>query len=263
MDIGISTATLFTKLQTEEAVSLFEEWGISCCEVFFTSFSEYAPEFGDELVGRFRRCRPYSVHVLNTQFEPQLFNIHDRVKRDAFDWLGRVMRNARLIGAKRYTFHGIARFKRTFRENLPRTGEIMAEISRFCRGYGVELCCENVEWAFYNRPGVFCELKKYCPELYGVLDIKQARLSGYPYEEYLTEMGERISHVHVSDLDENGKMRLPGQGRFDFDELFRRLADVGFCGPLLIENYQNDFTDLAELRRSYEFLREKAERFLK
>ena len=74
-------------------------------------------------------------------------------------------------------------------------------------------------------------------------------------------MGNAITHVHVSDYNDMGRMCLPGRGNFDFDELFARLRDVGFHGPLLIENYKDDYADLRELQRSYEFLAEKAEKY--
>ncbi len=261
MKAGISTATLFMKEYNEEAVALFDDWKIACAEVFFTSFSEYEPSFSELLSARKGTLEVHSVHDLNTQFEPQLYNAHPRVKEDAFSWLGKVMRSAQLLGAKAYTFHGIARIKRTFREDFARVGALTQEIFDFCAEYGVTLCYENVEWAFYNRPGVFRELKARCPALKGVLDIKQARITGYPYREYLEEMGGAIEHVHVSDVDESGRMCLPGRGVFDFDELFLRLRDVGFDGPVLIENYQNDYAGLDELRSSYEFLAEKAEKY--
>lgn len=261
MEIGISTASLFTRKETEDALPLFNEWKIPCSEVFLTSFCEYKPEFGELLKARVGESKPFSVHVLNTQFEPQLYNISERVKADAYSYLGQAMTVAKEIGATRYTFHGIARIKRGYRENIPVTGKKTAEIFEFCQKFGVTLCYENVEWAFYNRPGIFRGLKEYCPGLKGVLDIKQARISGYPYREYLEEMGENISHVHVSDIGEDGKMRLPGKGIFDFDELFRRLKDVGFDGPLFIENYQSDYCELSELKQSYEFLAELAQKY--
>ena len=90
----------------------------------------------------------------------------------------------------------------------------------------------------------------------GVLDVKQARISGYDYAAYLTEMGEKISHVHISDLTANGKMRLPGKGDFDFSLLIDRLKDIGFDGPLLIEAYAGDFSREEELREAYLYISE-------
>lgn len=262
MQAGISTATLFLRRNNEDAAALLSEWGVETAEVFLTSFCEYEASFAELVKSRLGNgTQVWSVHVLNTQFEPQLYAEHPRVRADAFGWLEKAMRAAEILGAKAYTFHGIARLKRTYRENFSATGERTRGIAAFCRERGVALCYENVEWAFYNRPGVFSELKRRCPELRGVLDLKQARISGYDYRDYLNEMGESLSHVHVSDLDEDGKMCLPGRGVFDFDELFARLRDVGFSGPVLIENYKGDYAELSELRESYEFLAEKAARY--
>lgn len=259
--VGISTASLFTRLYTEDAIPLFAEWGVPEAEVFLTSFSEYDENFARKIAGSKGGLNVFSIHTLNTQYEPQLYSDQPRVKSDAYYWLKRVMESARALGAKRYTFHGVARMKRTFREDFRRTGLLTREIFDFCKRYGVTLCFENVEWSFYNRPGVFAELKKYCPDLMATLDIKQARISGYPYGEYLNEMGGALSHVHVSDAKADGKMCLPGEGVFDFDELFSRLRDTGFCGAVLIENYGKDYADLGALKASYEFLAEKAEKY--
>ena len=261
MEAGISTATLFLRLNNEDALPLFDEWGVRTAEVFLTSFSEYSARFGALLATRKGKVRAKSVHVLNTQFEPQLYAEHPRVREDAFQWLERAMSAAEAFGAERYTFHGIARLKRTFKENLPLVTRRTAEIAEACARHKIALCYENVEWAFFNRPELFSELKKGCPSLLGVLDLKQARLSGYDWREFLDAMSGSLSHVHASDITTDGKMCLPGRGTFDFDELFARLRDAGFSGPVLIENYQRDFTELGELKASYEFLAEKAEKY--
>lgn len=261
MKAGISTASLFGRLYNEDALPLFSEWKIGCAEVFLTSFCEYEPSFARTLRERKGSVEAYSVHVLGTQFEPQLYGSHPRVKADAFGWLKKAMTSASTLGARYYTFHGLPRLKSTFREDIPRVAALTREISEFCAEFGVGLSFENVEWAFYNRPGIFSALKAECPALAGVLDIKQARISGCPYEDYLREMGGSISHVHVSDLDDTGKMCLPGRGTFDFDGLFIRLRDVGFTGPVIIENYAGDYGGFGELKAAYEYLAEKAEKY--
>ena len=261
MKIGISTASLFLKRTNEEALALLNAWGVPWAEVFLTSFCEYTPAFADVLVAHKGGVGVHSVHVLNTQFEPQLYAEHPRVVSDAYGWLDTVLQSAARMGAKHYTFHGIARLKRTFREDLPRAASVTRKIFEICAGYGVRLCYENVEWALYNRPGVFTALKAECPLLGGVLDIKQARISGYDWREYLAEMGESLATVHVSDITSDGRMCLPGRGVFDFDELFARLQDIGFAGAVLIENYARDFSDAEALFGAYRFLKEKAQKY--
>lgn len=258
MKVGISTASLFLRKNNEEALPLFDAWGVPCAEVFLTSFCEYAPAFAHTLAAAKGGVEIHSVHVLNTQYEPQLYAEHPRVLEDANGWLREVLASANILGARNYTFHGIARLKRTFRENWQRFSAITAQIYETCRAAGVRLCYENVEWALYSRPGLFALLKKDCYDLGGVLDIKQARITGYDWREYLADMGESLATVHVSDVTAEGKMCLPGRGVFDFAELFARLRDIGFDGAVLIENYARDYDEPDELRRSFEYLADLA-----
>ena len=259
MRAGISTASLFVRRNNEDALALFKEWGVPVCEVFLTSFCEYDPAFARLCAERKGEVQVHSVHVLNTQFEPQLYARHPRVTGDAFSWLRRTMECANVLGANYYTFHGVARIKRTYREDLPRSGEQTRAIAEVCESYGVSLCYENVEWALYDRPGVFSVLKEHCPSLRGVLDLKQARITGYDYFDYLKEMGQALSHVHVSDVSAEGKMCLPGRGVTDFPLLIKRLKEAGFDGPLIIENYSGDFGEEDELKASFEWLSEVIE----
>ena len=237
-----------------------EDLGVKTAEVFLTSFFEYGEPFASLLKSKKRNLEINSVHDLNTQFEPQLFNSHPRVKADAYAWLEKVLVSANALEAPYYTFHGTARVKRASRregaDNFPRLVEGFAELISFCKARGVSLCLENVEWSTYNRVGVFSRLVEELPELLGVLDVKQARISGYPYEDYLYEMGERLAYAHLSDFNEQGKMCLPGQGTFDFDTLVKRLKDVGFDGALLIEVYNGDYQDVAELKFACQYLDE-------
>lgn len=260
MKIGVSTGSFYLRRETEDAVSLLARRGIPVAEVFLNSYGEYGPSFAETLAARKGETELFSVHVLTTQFEPQLFAEHPRVKEDARGWLDRTLASARIFGARAYSFHGITRFKRTFHENLPRLAASLAETAEFCRARGVRLCLENVEWALCNRPGVFGAMRAAYPALGGVLDLKQARISGHDYREYLREMGPSLSHVHVSDFD-GTRNRLPGEGNFDFGELFSRLADVGFDGPVFIEMYAREYGTEEALFHAYEFLAEKAEKY--
>ena len=260
MRTGVSTASLFLRKYNEEALPLLNNLGVKTAEVFLTTFSEYEREFAQKLAAVKGDIHVNSVHILNTQFEPQLFNDHPRAKADAFFWLHKVMQCADILGAPYYTFHGTARVKRASRsgknDNFPKMIKGFSEISDVCNQYGVTLCLENVEWSTYNRVGVFSRLAAEVPTLKGVLDIKQARISGVPYQQYLTEMGSKLAYAHLSDVDEQGKICLPGKGTFDFPTLIKRLKDVGFDGALLVEVYTGDYQQEAELKTACEYLDE-------
>lgn len=260
MQTGVSTASLFMRKNNEEALPLLNDLGVKCAEVFLTSFSEYGEAFARQLNERKGDVRVHSVHILNSQIEPQLFSAHPRVKADCYYFLDKVLSGAKLLGAPYYTFHGTARYKKAARnpdnDNFEKIGNGLREIVDFCQDYGVTLCLENVEWSTYNRVGVFTELKRRVPNLYGVLDIKQARIAGEGYENYLAEMGERLAYAHISDVDENGNIRLPGEGVFDFDTFIKRLQDVGFDGNLLIEVYKENYTEEKQLKIACDYVNE-------
>ena len=261
MQVGISTASLFMRYYNEDALPLLNELGVPCAEVFLTSFSEYGKEFGELLASRKGNLFINSVHDLNTEFEPQLFNAHPRVKADAYAWLDKVLDSANALGAPYYTFHGTSRMKRHTRsgkhDDFPSMIRGFSELVSHCKQRGVTLCLENVEWSTYNRVGVFSKIAAEVSELKGVLDIKQARISEYPYEAYLEEMGQRLAYAHISDIDEQGKICLPSEkGKFDFELFLKRLKDVGFEGSLLIEVYKENYTNVQELKNSCDFINE-------
>lgn len=253
MKIGISTATFYTKFLTENAFQVIRQCGASICEVFMASFSEYEPEFGDILAEKSKGLEVYSVHSLNTQYEPQLFNRVDRTREDAEKLLYKVLSNAQKINAKFYTFHGTTRLKVTSKINTDNFARTLNHIGGICSSYGVTLCLENVHWAAFNTPEFFKELKPKIGNIGTVLDIKQARQSNYDWREYIKVMGETIRNVHVSDV-KDGETALVGRGDFPFKELISRLKDVGYDGPLIIEQYPENYKNIDEIKEAVEYL---------
>lgn len=259
MQTGISTASLFGRFNTEDALSFLSEQGVKTAEVFLESFCEYNKAFGELIAARKGGVSIHSVHTLTTQFEPTLYSLNQRAVADSFELLDKTMQAAGAMGAKYYTFHGLARVKRTpYVIDFERCGAITQRIIDTCGKYGVTLAYENVHWAYYNYIGFFTELKKHTSGLKGTFDIKQARQSGVDYKAFIDEMGKDIVTAHISDVDGNGKMCLPGRGITDFKEVFTMLSDKGFNGAILIEVYKNDFKDLSELFDSLNYVTDLA-----
>lgn len=253
MKIGISTASLYKTCETEDAFYIIKDACAESCEVYLGTFYEYRPEFAKKFAERAAGLEVNSVQVNPLNFESQLFFRGRRERGDGFYWLDQILRSAQLFGAKNYTFHGFVR-KEDGKDDFDYIAERLRGVADFCARYGVQLCLENVRWGLYNRPSVFAELKRRCNNLAGVFDIKQARKSGYPYQTYIKDMAGAISHVHISDVDENGKTCLPGQGVYDFKEIFARLKDAGFDGAAVIE--ADGSGGVNGLKRSVEFLKE-------
>lgn len=260
MKVGISTATFFLKELTEDTFSVIRRCKGDTCEVFLTTYSEYEPDFVDMLTRRKGDLDVYSVHSLNTQFEPQLFNAAARTRADAEVIYRKVLAAGRALGAKVYTFHGIPRLKKHAYVDPVSSGKRLEELGEIALEYGIRLSLENVHWAMFSYPDFFAEAKNFCPSVGAVLDIKQARQSGYDCHLYLDAIGDRLTNVHLSDVDQNGAIAMVGKGQFDFDKLIARLIDEGYGGPLLIEQYAKDYDSYDEVAEAVRFLKDAVSR---
>lgn len=266
MKIGISTASFFSKVTTEDTFALIDEMGIDICEVFLTTFREYRKEYVDELAKRKGKLEVYSVHSLNQHFEPELFNPVARTREDAEYFFREMAYAAKVLDANSYTFHGPARLKRTpYNINYKWMGEridylngIMHEVT----DGKAEIAYENVHWTYFSLPEFYAELKKHT-NVKTCLDIKQAMQSKISTYDYVSVMGDSLTNVHLCDYDASGKLAVPGQGSFDFVELFKVLLDNGYDGPCMMELYAGNYNTFDEVRKGYEYLQdclEKAKR---
>ncbi|MBQ9104119.1 MAG: sugar phosphate isomerase/epimerase [Clostridia bacterium] len=264
MQLGISTASLFTRFNTEDAIKFLNQNGVKTAEVFLESYCEYNKKFG-KLVNKNRGdTKVHSIHTLTTQFEPQLYSVNERAKADSFNLLKGTAQAAKEMGAKYYTFHGTARLKKNSAPlDHDRVGKITQEIIDTIAPYGLTLAYENVHWCNYNYLGFFEEMRKRTTGLKATLDIKQARSSNLSPFDLIKEMGSDIVTVHLSDILDNGKMCLPGKGITDFEQLFRALYDKGFNGAMLIEAYSGDYGKNEELFESLDYISNLAEKIFK
>ncbi len=254
MEVGASTACLFTKAYNEDAINIYNQYGISVVEVFLATFSEYEKDFVDELKRRKGNLRVHSVHTLNQQFEPELFSRSPRALADAHVIFDKIVYAMKGLDADYYTFHGPARLKRLpYNINYETFGKRLDELNARIvdqNGKG-ELVYENVHWSYFNSPEFFDQLKGHTA-VKTCLDIKQAMQSHISCYDYIDSMGDRLKNVHLCDFDEDGKLKLCGRGSFDFVTLFKYLSDKGYDGPLMLEVYPESFSHMDELMWSIE-----------
>ncbi len=256
MRIGISTASFFSKETTENTFDVMKDLRIDICEVFLTTFREYKSSFAELLKERKGAIDVYSIHTLNVQFEPELFNPVMRTREDSEFFYKEAAVAAGILDAKYYTFHGLTRMKRTpytvdfarIGKRLDELDEMLMTTSGCCR-----LAYENVHWTFFNSPDYFRELKKYT-NVRTCLDIKQAMQSKFDIYDYIDVMGDRLVNVHLCDFDEDGKLDTPGKGSFDFVRLFRALIDKGYQGPAIMELYAGNYQNYADIKEGRDYL---------
>lgn len=265
MKTGISTASFFSKELTENTFDIIRKLKIDTCEVFLTTFREYREEFVRLLNERREGIKIYSVHSLNVQFEPELFNTVQRTREDSEYFFKQIAAAANILGARYYTFHGLTRLKKTpYTLDYSRIGKRVDELDEMLSslGNGCRLAYENVHWTCFNSPEFILQLKKYS-NVKTCLDIKQAMQSKISVYDYLEAMGERLCNVHVCDYDADGNLCVPGRGIFDFVKFFAALADNGYDGPIIMELYAGNYNDYDEIAEGNEYLKYCLDKALK
>ncbi len=254
MLVGISTATYFTKLVTENSFSVISSNKGNLCEVFLTTYMEFEEDFARLINERKGDVEVYSIHSLSTAFEPQLFNQAERTRADAEKMFRRVLRVGEMIGAKCYTFHGSTRVKKTQVIDPIAFGKRMKELGDIALEYGITLCIETVHWCAFSSPSFFEKVRKVAPNIGVTLDVKQCWQSGYDWNEYLDVIGDRLMNVHLCDHTADGKICMIGKGVFPFDKLIARLHKDGYKGPIIIEQYAKDYCTFDEVGDSVRYL---------
>ncbi len=253
----MSTASFFTKAVTEDSLSVMRSMGVKTIEIFLTTFREYRKEFIDLLLERKGDLTVHSVHSLNQQFEPELFNVAERTREDCEYFFRQCAEACARLGARSYTFHGPARLKRIpyvlnydwIADRVRHLDGILAEYGGNCR-----LAYENVHWTYFNSPEFIENLKEKYPEVEVCLDIKQAMQSKAPLEQYIEAMAGNLVTVHLCDYHSDGSLAIPGKGEFDFTGFFRKLIAVGYDGPLLMELYAKNYDSFDDVKRSFDYL---------
>ena len=258
MKIGISTASLFLKVLTEDSLETLRGMGADTTELFLSTFSEYEEDFVRAVAAESSGVDIHSIHVLSTQFEPQLFSAHKRVRSDAEYWLHKVCAAGCILGAKYYTFHGPLVLKKSpYNLNIGGFADRLNELTGIAAEYGITICYENIHYGFFSRPEFFRELAEKCPKIGACLDIKHAYFAGVDPSEYMDAAGGRLHTVHVVDITDAGNVVLPGRGSYDFAKLFADMKKRGIDAPVLIEAYAKNFEKLPELKTAYDYLVDK------
>ena len=145
-----------------------------------------------------------------------------------------------ILGADIVVFHG-ARDKSTISDEakFERFGTMAGQ----ARKYGVTLAQENVVDFCSQHPVFLIRMKKYLgDDLFKmVLDTKQALRSGHTAMEFVSELGESITHIHVSDSDESHDCLAPGKGTSDLLSLKNEIKKLNYHRSWIVELYNHSY----------------------
>lgn len=264
MEVGISTASLFRRVFTEDAPVLLRNAGAECCEIFLNTFSEYEPDFVDLLCERIaaQGLRVLALHPQSLQFEPQLFSVYERQRMDAVALFRKILRAGQRLGAKFYVMHGSATLdgaaKNLQLEWLAKQYQALCDIAK---EEGMTLTQENVSWCANSYPafGVHLQERMGNRDLKFTLDCKQAIRAGHMPMDFIDAWGDQIVHWHLCDYTPNPqggyRWQMPGQGVCDFAALAQALRARGYRGAAMLEVYSDMYEDMDALGESYAHLK--------
>ncbi len=79
---------------------------------------------------------------------------------------------------------------------------------------------------------------------------------GYDHYEEITTLDKRIANVHIKDRKLHGMTMKLGTGSANFDDVFRALKEVGYCGSIIMQAARGEDGKEAEsIRSQIEFVK--------
>lgn len=255
MRIGLTSAAYYGQVETEHALDRIEKLGISCCEVFLETYSEYSGAFGALLAKRLHHTEAVSVHAKSQHFEADFLGQSARQREDAYRMLSGFLDAGQALGAGVYVYHGPANVRGAV-PRIERWHEGIACAVEMAAQRGIDLAWETVSWCYLTSPSLVRAFRAQWPTLHFVLDTKQVYELGQDPLDYVDAMGDRLRHVHVLDFDADGRHVLPGKGVHDFRPLARALRETGYQGDVILEPYGSMMADDETLLASINWLRD-------
>lgn len=256
MDIGLSSASFYPHVNTEDSIALMKNLGFRIGEIFLNSDSEYEEDFGKLLLQQ-KLENDFiinSIHAFSSSFEPYLFDRYKRRRDDAFLKFKKVCKLAKLLGARCYTFHGM-RCGKLHEIHGNFIFDIYNKLTYTAGEQGIKLCQENVFWCLSSNTDFLYELKEKCTEpIYFTLDIKQAYRAGKTPEEYIDVMGSAVENLHVNDRDGENSCLLPGKGNVDYKKILCKLKEIGYNKVGIIEVYSDNYKNYCQLKEAKDYI---------
>jgi sugar phosphate isomerase/epimerase len=256
MDIGLSSASFYPDINTEDSIGIMKNMGFDGGEIFLNTTSEYEDEFIEKLIEEREKnkFKIYSIHALSSSFEPFLFDKYKRRRKDMIDIFSKVCAAGNRLGAECYTFHGMRLMDLNYIDNKVII-DIYNELAYIALENGIKLAQENVSWCMSSNLDFLSMLKEKCSyPIYFTLDIKQAFKANESIDNYVYIMNDKLVNLHLNDRDKENVCLLPGKGQVDYEVLFNTLGNIGYSGKGIIEVYRDNYSNYNEIIESKRIL---------
>lgn len=191
-------------------------------------------------------------------FEPSLLSPSDKMRADRIDLIQRTLRFAKEVGARNISItSGRCLADVTPAKAVARLTEALNIVLDDADRVGVDVGIEL-------EPGIYLEfvweLRDWIgrlnhPRFGANLDIGHAVVNGERIDESVQTLAGRIWNLHVEDLPGRKHYHtIPGQGTFDWRQLFRSLRAIEYQRGVTVELYTQTQDPHHAAKQSYAFL---------
>ena len=257
MNIGVSTGCYFPRY-TIDALKKVAENGAKYTEIFFNTDSELDESYVLQLkkIADENGIQVISVHPFTSAIETFMFWAKSDYKlADSIRYYEKYFKACQILGAKYVVIHGCHSSAEYM--DMKKYTEILNALSRKAREYGVYIAQENVVKFKCGYIQNLQQLMQYADDdIKFVFDLKQSVRAQQNIYQLIDLMGDRISHLHISDYNEFGNSLLPGQGNVDFHHLFEYVSTRYGVNTALIEVYNENITDEYKVKNALDFLKD-------
>lgn len=253
MNVGISTGCVYPML-VEEAIEKLADYGFDLFELFLNCDFEFSDDYADiinEITAR-RNVKIKSIHFYLAAVEGLLlFSDYERRTVEGFKRYENYFKAIAKMHGEYGILHGVKAGAITEEKYFER----FKELSRLAKSCGITLLLENVNGYCSQSPLFLRHIREELGDDVSFnFDLKQAIRAGQDPYEILDAMGDNLKNIHINDYNDKETCLLPGQGSFDYKQLFSYLQKHNYKGDMLIEVYRQNFNDLKELKTSKDFI---------
>lgn len=223
--------------------------GYDGVELFLSQF--FTEEMLDQIL---RETLKYQNRVFSVH-SPK--NILHKSFKEIFPSLGRLIKRIGSYHIPIIVLH--PPFRSNMNSLLKTIFPIFDKMVDYAGKYGVILTIENVPYLL--NPPIFYEklIERYKENIGITIDTEYLFSTEFSLEKYPLELLRYLKNVHVRDydgqsFDDEGKrkyLRL-GEGKINFSQIFKRLKEINYKGPLTVETSFKD--PLEDLKCSKEFI---------
>lgn len=123
--------------------------------------------------------------------------------------------------------------------------QVLTEVAAYAKERNINLGIEPINryesYVFTEADDVLKMIKSIGTTNIGVhLDTFHMNIEERNFYDPIIRAGNYLNHLHITESDRG----MTGEGNVNWDDLFKALAEINYQGPLVLENFSSEITEL-------------------